>query len=71
MEHEIFNVISAYQPQVGLVEHLKVKFWEELEGLLPDMTLGEKLFLGRGLNGHVGSSTRGFESGHARVAYRR
>ncbi|CAI8600482.1 unnamed protein product [Vicia faba] len=26
VEHDTFNVISAYEPQVGLAEHLKVKF---------------------------------------------
>jgi len=40
VEQDIFNVTSAYAPQVGLEEHLKVKFWEELEGLIHDIPLG-------------------------------
>ena len=64
MEQDIFNVISAYAPQVGLEEHLKVKFWEELEGLIQDIPLGEKIFLGGDLNGHVGRVLRGFEGVH-------
>jgi len=58
VEQDTFNVISAYAPQVGLEAHLKVKFWEELEGLIQDIPLGEKIFLGGDLNGHVGSVSR-------------
>ena len=60
MEQDTFNIISAYAPHVGPEEHLKVKFWEDLEGLLKDTPQGEKLFLGRDINGHVGSVARGF-----------
>lgn len=34
VEQDTFNVISGYAPQVRLVEHLKVKFWKDFEGLL-------------------------------------
>ncbi|KAH1219042.1 Craniofacial development protein 2 [Glycine max] len=61
---DTFNVISGYAPQVGLAEHFKVKFWEDLEGVLQDIPQGEKVFLGGDLNGHVGSVTRGFEGVH-------
>ncbi|KAL5134814.1 Craniofacial development protein 2 [Glycine soja] len=49
---------------VGLAEHFKVKFWEDLEGVLRDIPQGEKVFLGGDLNGHVGSVDRGFEGVH-------
>ncbi|KAL5147286.1 LINE-1 retrotransposable element ORF2 protein [Glycine soja] len=49
---------------VGLAEHFKVKFWEDLEGVLHDIPQGEKVFLGGDLNGHVGSVARGFEGVH-------
>ncbi|KAL5193398.1 Craniofacial development protein 2 [Glycine soja] len=61
---DTFNVISGYAPQVGLAEHFKVKFWEDLEGVLQDIPQGEKFFLGGDLNGHVGSVARGFEGVH-------
>ncbi|KAH1206127.1 Craniofacial development protein 2 [Glycine max] len=61
---DTFNVISRYAPQVGLAEHFKVKFWEDLEGVLQDIPQGEKVFLGGDLNGHVGSVARGFEGVH-------
>jgi len=64
VEQDTFNVISAYAPQVGLEAHLKVKFWEELEGLIQDIPLGEKIFLWGDLNGHLGSVSRGFEGLH-------
>jgi len=35
-------------------------FWEELEDLFKDKPLGEKVFLGGDLNGHVGTVSRGF-----------
>ncbi|KHN16148.1 Craniofacial development protein 2, partial [Glycine soja] len=56
---DTFNDISGYTPQVGSVEHFKVKFWEDLEGVLQDIPQGEKVFLGGDLNGHVGSVARG------------
>jgi len=43
VEQDTFIVLSAYAPQVGLKEHLKVKFWEDLE----DILLGEKFFFSR------------------------
>ncbi|KAL5168862.1 DnaJ subfamily C member 7 [Glycine soja] len=61
---DTFNVISGYAPQVGLAEHFKVKFWEDLEGVLQDIPQGEKFFLGGDLNGHVGSVDRGSEGVH-------
>lgn len=58
-EQDTFNVISASEPQVGLEEHLKVNNWEDLEGLIQHMQLGEKAFLEGDLNGHVGSTSEG------------
>jgi hypothetical protein len=51
----VFNVISAYAPQVGLNESIKMQFWEELDALVSSVPLSEKLFIGGDLNGHVGS----------------
>jgi len=60
-KQDTFNVINVYAPQVGLKEHLKVKFWEKLEGLIQDILLGEKKNLRGDLNAHVGSASKGFE----------
>lgn len=55
VELDTFNVIGAYMPQVGLGEHYEIKFSEDLEGLVLGISLGEKIFLGGDLKGHVGS----------------
>jgi hypothetical protein len=61
VEQDTFNVISVYATRVGLEEHMKVKFWEDLEGLIQEIMLGKYIFLKGGLNGHVGSGTSNFE----------
>uniref|UniRef100_A0A8I6Y736 Reverse transcriptase domain-containing protein n=1 Tax=Hordeum vulgare subsp. vulgare TaxID=112509 RepID=A0A8I6Y736_HORVV len=52
----VLNVISAYAPQVGHNESTKREFWEGLEDLVRRVPIGEKLFIGGDLNGHVGTS---------------
>lgn len=66
VKQDTFNVISTYVLQVTLEVHLKVKFWDDLEGLLQDIPQWEKLFLGRDLNGHVRSVAKDFEGVHER-----
>jgi hypothetical protein len=41
----IFNVISAYAPQIGLNESVKMQFWEELDALVSSVLISKKLFL--------------------------
>ncbi|KAJ7976178.1 Craniofacial development protein 2 [Quillaja saponaria] len=60
-DEETFNIISAYAPQIGLEESTKKAFWEDLEEIVQGVPLGEKLFIGADLNGHVGSTNEGFE----------
>ena len=43
---------------------MKEKFSENLEGLVQGNQQEEKFFLGRGLNGHVGSQKRQFTCAH-------
>jgi hypothetical protein len=57
----IFNVISAYAPQIGLNESVKMQFWEELDALVSSVPISEKLFIGGDLNGYVGSTRVGFD----------
>jgi exonuclease III len=59
----IFKVISAYAPQIGLNESVKMQFWEELDALVSSVSIFEKLFIGD-LNGHVGSTRVGFDGVH-------
>ena len=63
------DVISAYAPQVGLDESAKRQFWEDLDGLVRAIPSSEKLFIGGDLNGHVGTTSAGFEAVHGGFGY--
>jgi hypothetical protein len=63
-----FNVISAYAPQIGFNESVKIQFWEELDALVSSVPISEKLFIGD-LNGHVGSTRVGFDEVHGGFGY--
>jgi hypothetical protein len=60
----VFNVISAYAPQIGLNNSVKMQFWEEFDALVSSVLISEKLFIGRDHNGHVGSTRVGFMGFH-------
>jgi hypothetical protein len=57
----VFNVISAYAPQIGLNENIKRQFLEQLDALVSSVSISEKLFIGGDINGHVGSTRVGFD----------
>ena len=65
----VLNVISAYASQVGHNENTKREFWEGLEDMVRSVLIGEKLFIGGDLNGHVGTSNIGFEGAHGGFGY--
>ena len=65
----VVNVISAYAPQVGHDECAKRLFWEDLDRLVRAVPSSEKLFIGGDLNGHVGTSSAGFEAVHGGFGY--
>jgi hypothetical protein len=65
----IFNVISAYAPQISLNESVKMQFWEELDAVVSSVPISEKLFIGGDLNGHVGSTRVGFDVIHGGFGY--
>ena len=64
LEEDIIHIINAYAPQAGLDESVKRQFWEEIDGLLREISTSEKIFLGGDLNGHVGKENRGYERVH-------
>jgi exonuclease III len=47
----VFNVISAYAPQIGLTKSIKRQFWEPLDALVSSVPISEKLFIGGYFNG--------------------
>jgi exonuclease III len=65
----VLNVISAYAPQVSLNENSKREFWEGLEDMVSSVPIGEKLFIGGDLNGHVGTSSTSFEGVHGGFSF--
>jgi hypothetical protein len=66
----LFNVISAYAPQIGLNESIKRQFWEELNALVSSVPISEKLFIGRDLNEYVDSTRVSFDGGACRFRVR-
>jgi hypothetical protein len=62
------NIISAYDPQVGLSESEKRKFWEDLDSMVRAVPTNEKLFI-EDLNGHIGSTHEGYEMAHRGFRY--
>lgn len=54
------NIISAYTPQVGLDEEVKMHFWEDDE-VVRGIVLTEKIFIGGDFNGHMGATSSGFD----------
>jgi hypothetical protein len=65
----IFNVISAYAYQIGLNESIKRQFWEQLDTLVSNVLISEKLFIGGDINGPVSSTMVGFDGVHASFEY--
>jgi hypothetical protein len=65
----VFNVISAYIPQIGLNESVKMQLWEELDALVSSVPISEKLFIGGDFNGHVGSTRVCFDGVHGGFRY--
>jgi len=65
----IINVISAYAPQVGRSDLEKEEFWEELRQMVAKISVGEMLWVGGDLNGHVGRAVDGYEGVHGGFGY--
>jgi exonuclease III len=69
VEDLVFSVISAYTPQIGLNESVKMQFWGELDALVSSVPISEKLFIGGDLNGHIGSTRVDFDGVHGGFGY--
>jgi hypothetical protein len=65
----IFNIISAYAPQIGLNESFKRQFWEQLDTLISTVSISEKLFIEGDLNRHVDSIRVDFDGVHEDFGY--
>ena len=61
---EILNIISCYAPQIGLEEHIKKDFWENLDRIVQNIPSEEKIIMGGDFNGHVGKDNKSYERVH-------
>ena len=61
IEGVLFNVISAYAPQVGCNTEEKEEFWNELDEEVQKIPGAERVVIGADLNGHVGEWNTGDE----------
>ncbi|XP_065675780.1 craniofacial development protein 2-like [Hydra vulgaris] len=57
----VMNVISAYAPQVGCDIEEKEEFWRELDEVVLQIHIEERMILGADFDGHVGEGNSGDE----------
>ena len=53
LEEDIIHIISVYAPLVRSDESFKRQVWEKMDGLVWEIEIAEKIFLGGDLDGHV------------------
>ncbi|XP_065671736.1 uncharacterized protein LOC136089612 [Hydra vulgaris] len=59
----VMNVISAYAPQVDCDMEEKEEFWRELDKVVLQVPIEERIILGADFNRHVGEGNSGDEEG--------
>ena len=65
----IWNIISAYAPQVGLSPQEKEEFLESLETVLEAIPVEEKVIIGGDFNAHLGKTNLGYLNEHGQLGY--
>ncbi|MCJ8737952.1 hypothetical protein PDJAM_G00030000 [Pangasius djambal] len=61
LETEGVNVVSGYAKQVGCEPEEKERFWSELDEVIENIPMGERVVIGADFNGHVGVGNTGDE----------
>ncbi|KAE8660533.1 hypothetical protein F3Y22_tig00116951pilonHSYRG00347 [Hibiscus syriacus] len=69
IEEEVVNVLSVYAPYVGLGEGEKRCFWDQLDDVLRSIPEDQRVFIGGDFNGHIGSTTDGYDGVHGGFGY--
>ena len=69
MQGEVWNIVSAYAPQIGCEQSDKDAFWLDFHNLIKNIPKEELLFIGGDLNGHVGKSNEDYEDCHGGLGY--
>ncbi|XP_034047688.1 collagen alpha-2(V) chain [Thalassophryne amazonica] len=68
---EVCCIISAYAPQVGETEEAKDRVLEDLENVIQNIPVSEKVLVGADINGHVGQAAAGFPQVHGVLKVRK
>ena len=63
-ENTMFDIISAYAPQVGCSQQEKDQFYDNLESEKRRVPMPEELVIGGDLNKHVGKDRSNLEKEH-------
>ena len=66
---KIWNIFSAYAPQVGRTMQEKVEYWERFEDKLGQISEAEILLVGGDVNGHIGDENTGYEEVMGKYGY--
>ncbi|XP_055838267.1 uncharacterized protein LOC129906511 [Episyrphus balteatus] len=66
---KLWNIVTAYAPQIGCEQVEKDAFWLDFHNLLKDIPKEEFLFVGGDLNGHVGKTNEDYEDCHGGLGY--
>jgi len=61
LDNGLLNVLTVYAPHSGKLEEEKESFWNEVFHLLSCIPQNEMVMLAGDVNGHVGSSSVGYE----------
>ncbi|XP_047270370.1 craniofacial development protein 2-like [Capsicum annuum] len=59
-----WNIFSMYAPHISLDDEEKKKFWEDLDEMVRSVPSNEKFFIEGDFNGHIGSSSKGYDDVH-------
>ncbi|MCJ8742452.1 hypothetical protein PDJAM_G00082250 [Pangasius djambal] len=59
IEGVMLNVVSGYAPQVGCELEEKERFWSELDEVIENIPMGERVVIGADFNGHAGEGNTG------------
>ena len=69
VEEEVWNVFSAYAPQVGRPNEEKKEFWERLDEIMSQIPQDQGLIIGGDLNAHLGKENAEFKEEHGQMGY--
>ena len=67
---EILDDIIANAPQLEIEESIKRKLWEDLDDMVQNIPMNEKLYIEGALNWHIGVCRSGYKNVYGNFSYR-